>query len=94
MGAAVQRLRIDVGLLAADASVNPDAWNVAGRYSTTQAGGWLVTKLFVPVERRSEDDEEFAEIFLALNEGTGAAELSVKDSDYWPLLSEALARVF
>jgi len=92
----LERMPIDVGILAIGAAVNPRDWNIAGRYSTKEAGNWLVTKLFVPVPAglRDEDDEEYCEIFLALNGADGIAELALKDSDYWGPLSIALPQVF
>jgi hypothetical protein len=91
----LERLPIDVGVLAIGAAVNPLDWNIAGRYSTKEPGDWLVTKLFVPVpaDSRDEADEEYCEIFLALNASDGIAEFSLKDSDYWAPLSIALPQV-
>lgn len=57
----------------------------AGGFTSSPAGGWIATKVFV-----ADGEGEF---FLNLNPAAGVGEISIKDEDYGDVVIAELARV-
>ncbi len=85
----VDSLTLDVGILGENltrGAGDGTGSTVAGEFTTSPAGSWLVTKLFL------QDGE--AEVFLALDPISRRALLIRKDPEYGPDVMAELARLF
>ena len=70
---------------------------IAGAFTNDPAGSWIVLKLFIPPSSGraafEEDEQEPAELFLALDPVSHQAVFLAKDPEYWPALERELSRV-
>ncbi|HSR66857.1 MAG TPA: hypothetical protein VLU25_02855 [Acidobacteriota bacterium] len=82
----VDRLEFSTAILGTSLRRNVGDDLVAGRFTSTKPGDWIVFKLFL--------GEEEAEVYLNINPVSGEGEFAPKDTDYGPAVLRELAKVF